>query len=62
MRFFGIIDEEGDVIESGFAPDNCGITTALGREVKKGERYITGQGQDELSAMEASHMTYPVEV
>lgn len=61
MRYFGLLDENGNVIEEGFCPDNCDFTTAMGRPPKSGDRWIDGQGENEAAAREDARMTVPTE-
>lgn len=62
MKYYAIIDDDGNHIESGFCPNNCDIVTALGREIKTGERYVVGKGHDEDTAIQDSKESLPVEI
>jgi len=50
MRYIGLLDDDGRIIEEGYCPDNCDFTTAMGRPPKDGDKWIDGKGSDEESA------------
>jgi hypothetical protein len=52
MRYIGLLNEDGDIIEEGFGLDNVDATAMLGRQLVSGERSIVGQGETEDEARE----------
>ena len=58
MRWIGILNDEGEIVEEGTCPDNCDYTTAIGRPPKVGDRYLDGKGFD-VDAAKADAEFYP---
>jgi hypothetical protein len=62
MKYFAIIDDHGNHMETGTCQNNCDIVTALGRMPVTGERYVMGMGRDEETAEADSREAFPVTI
>lgn len=62
MKFYGILNSDGEIIEKGFCDDNCGIITALGYYPEAGARYVAGKGATEEDAVEAARDCFPITI
>jgi hypothetical protein len=58
MRYIGLLNEDGTVVEEGYGPHNADFTAIIGRPAQPGDRWIDGKGDSEEAAKEAA-MEWP---
>ena len=61
MRYIGMLNKNGEIVEEGFGQDNMDFTAIIGRPSKPGDRWVEGRGNDEDAAREAADHTFPEE-
>lgn len=58
MKFYGILNDDGEIIKKSFCPDDCDIITALGHFPEPGTRYTTGRGETEQDAEKSAKYSF----